>query len=203
MTGAKEQAMTEEVKPPIFRRKYLINRRFQLKYTLIFLLLAAVVAGILGYLLYHTVRENSQLISMDNPDANEAVQTLLGDQDLQVLYRIFGLLGGMVVAIAFVGIFVTHQIAGPALVLTRNLNFIAQGKLPVLRPLRKGDELGELFEALHAAVARLELEMRSDADIIERATTALSPGNDKLREEMQTIAARLKQYLPKQMPQKN
>jgi len=188
--------MTEDVKPPLFRRKYLINRRFQLKYTVIFLVLAAVVAGILGYLLYHTVRENSQLITMDNPDANEAVQTLLRDQDLQVLYKIFGLLAGMVIAIAAVGIFVTHQIAGPALILTRSLNQIGSGKLPVLRPLRKGDELGELFEALHAAVARLEQEMRSDAETIERVTAALGPENQKLRDELATLAARLKQYLP-------
>lgn len=188
--------MTEEVKPPLFRRKYLINRRFQLKYTVIFLVLAAVVAGILGYLLYHTVRENSQLITMDNPDANEAVQTLLRDQDLQVLYKIFGLLAGMVIAIAAVGIFVTHQIAGPALILTRSLNQIAAGKLPVLRPLRKGDELGELFEALHAAVARLEGEMRGDAETLERVTAALGPENEKLRDELRTLAARLQQYLP-------
>ena len=196
--------MTEEVKPPLFRRKYLINRRFQLKYTLIFVVLATVVTAIvaiaLGVLLYHTVRENSQLIMMDNPDANEAVQAILRDQDRGLIYRIAGMLFGMVATMALVGtvigIFVTHQIAGPALVLTRALNFIAQGKLPVLRPLRKGDELGELFEALHASVARLEQEMRGDAETIERVTAALGSDHEKLRDDLRTLSARLQQYLP-------
>ncbi len=183
-----------ETKPPIFRRKYLINRRFQLKYTIIFLILTAAVAGVLGTLLYHTVRENSQLIAMDNPDANDAVQSLLRDQDLQVLYRIFALLAGMVVAITIVGIFVTHQIAGPALVLTRSLNSIASGRLPTLRPLRKGDELQDLFEALHATVARLGKEFGGDADVIERAASQVT--DDKLRDELRTLITRLRQYLP-------
>ena len=160
-----------EQKPPFYKRKYLLNPRFQLKYTLIFLVLAAIVASVLGTLLYQTVRENSQLIRMDNPDANEAIQALLTQQDVQVLYRIFGLLGGMVVMITVLGILVTHQIAGPAMLLTRYLREFAEGRLPQLRPLRPNDELRDLFQSLGVVIANQRTELTRDIELLTSLKT--------------------------------
>src|SRR4051794_23683750 len=123
--------------PPLYRRKYLLNARFQLKYTFIFVLLSSIVAGLLGARLYGKVRENSQLISMeDNPEANSIIQSQLKEQAERVLYEIAALLSAMVAAISIIGVWVTHKVAGPALILTRNLNELAEGRMPVLRPLR-------------------------------------------------------------------
>ncbi len=183
--------MTEDKPPPFYRRKYLLNPRFQLKYTAYFLVLSALVAGALGTRLYGTVRENSQLIAMDDSDANAAIQAQLKEQDRKVLYEIFAWLGGMVLAIAVVGIFVTHKVAGPAMVLTRNLRDLADGRLPKLRPLRRNDELLELFEALHASVTRIEQEVREEADLFEKAA-ATAPS--ELKNELATMAERLRRY---------
>ena len=183
--------MSDEGPPPLYRRKYLLNARFQLKYTLVFILLSSIVAGVLGARLYGTVRENSQLIAMDDTEANDAIQSQLKEQDRKVLYEIFAWLAGMVVLISAMGVFLTHKIAGPALVLTRNLNELAQGKIPKLRPLRKNDELIDLFEALHAAVTRIEKEVREEAALFEKAAES-APAD--VKSELSTMAERLKKF---------
>ncbi len=50
----------------------------------------------------------------------------------------------------------THKIAGPAYLMTRYCNQIAEGKNPEIRKLRTGDELGELFEAFMKMAASLK-----------------------------------------------
>lgn len=164
-----------DIRPPFYKRKYLLNPRFQLKYTFIFLLLASLVAGVLGNLLYQTVRENSQLIRMDNAEANEAIQMMLTQQDLQVLYRIFGLLGGMVFMITVLGIFLTHQIAGPALVMTRYLGEMAEGRLPKLRPLRTNDELRDLFQSLETLVSNRRAELGREVTLLDGLRAHATP----------------------------
>jgi nitrogen fixation/metabolism regulation signal transduction histidine kinase len=183
--------MTEEKPPPLYRRKYLLNPRFQLKYTFMFIALAAVVAGALGTRLYSTVRENSQLIAMDDSEANATVQTQLNEQDRKVLYEIFAWLAGLVGAIAVMGILITHKVAGPALVLTRNLRELADGRMPRLRPLRKNDELLDLFEALHAAVTRIEQEAKEEAELLDQAAEHVS---GELQARLTKTAARLRRY---------
>lgn len=162
-------------RPPFYKRKYLLNPRFQLKYTLIFLFLASLVASVLGQLLFQTVRENSQLIRMENAEANEAIQAMLTQQDMQVLYRIFFMLGGMVVVITVLGIFLTHQIAGPALVMTRYLREMGEGKLPKLRPLRTNDELRDLFVSLETLVSNRRAELGEDVKILEALRGRANP----------------------------
>lgn len=183
--------MSADGPPPLYRRKYLLNARFQLKYTFVFILLSSIVAGVLGAKLYGTVRENSQLIAMDDNEANAAIQAQLKEQDRKVLYEIFAWLAGMVVLISAMGVLLTHKVAGPALVLTRNLNELAQGKIPKLRPLRKNDELGDLFEALHAAVTHIEKEVREEAALMEKAAET-APADVKA--QLTTMAERLKGY---------
>jgi len=178
--------------PPLYRRKYLLNPRFQLKYTFIFIVLSSLVAGALGTRLYSTVRENSQLIAMDDSDANTAIQEQLREQDRRVLYEIFAWLAGMVVAISIMGISITHKVAGPALVLTRSLRELAEGRIPRLRPLRKNDELIDLFEALHAAVMQIESNVKGEAELLDRAAAAVQ--EPALRAELTQTAERLKRY---------
>lgn len=178
--------------PPLYRRKYILNARFQLKYTFVFIVLSSLVAGVLGARLYSTVRENSQLIAMDDTNANEAIQAQLKEQDQRVLYEIFAWLAGMVLFISMMGILITHRVAGPALVLTRSLRELADGKIPRLRPLRKNDELGDMFEALNAVITRVDGEVREEVALLEQASAQL-PASE-LKTKMAAMVDRLKKY---------
>jgi nitrogen fixation/metabolism regulation signal transduction histidine kinase len=103
----------------------------------------------------------------------------------------------MVFAITLVGVFVTHQIAGPALFLTRCLNELAAGRLPRLRPLRKNDELTDLFAALHATVDRVGRETRADIVLLERTKGALDAKQHMaLVSDLDRLLIRLRGQLP-------
>src|SRR5207237_589082 len=128
-----------------------INRRFQLKYTLIVVFLAAVIATVLGILLLRTVSENTQLAlgvraAMEDQAGLSQAEKALVEHDREVMLYLVACLVGLVLAITLLGIFVTHKVAGPLFVMTRYLNNIKNDNLRDVRNLRKGDDLVEFFE---------------------------------------------------------
>ena len=71
------------------------------------------------------------------------------------LYTLFALLALLSLAVGFVGIVVTHKVAGPIFKMTRQLHDLRDGSLTVPSPLRKGDELMHFFEAFRETVTSL------------------------------------------------
>jgi hypothetical protein len=49
-------------------------------------------------------------------------------------------------------VLVTHRIAGPVMVMTNYLRVLAEGRIPAIRNIRKGDELHTLFDMFHSAI---------------------------------------------------
>src|SRR5690606_10858206 len=68
------------------------------------------------------------------------------------------------------GLIVTHRISGPLYIVARYLDVMAEGQYPDVRPLRKRDELQELFASFAEAVN----SMRSrDVDNLRQLEEAL------------------------------
>ena len=174
---------------------YLVNPRFQLKYTG---LLVAVVLGVmlgLGFYVYRLAKEsavhaefaaeqaeqalkesqaNEEATRMfmeanyaDNPDMMAEVKKGFDEKSEKirenldaVRHRREGaasshrrLLTTLVVSgalllvlLGVLGIFITHKIVGPVHKLKRLLRQVGTGKLIVRERLRKGDEMGDLFD---------------------------------------------------------
>ena len=62
--------MAEQGKPKRRIRNFLLDVRFQLKYTLAMVAVSAVISTGLGYFLYQAHRESSQVASLEDPDGN-------------------------------------------------------------------------------------------------------------------------------------
>jgi HAMP domain-containing protein len=133
--------MMTQGKPKRRIRNFLLDKRFQLKYTLAVVAISAVISAGLGYFLYQAHRESSRVASLDDPDLDGALRSVLLDEDRKVLFVLAGFLGGLVLCLGAVGIVATHKIAGPAYAMRRTMSAIADGKLPTVRALRKHDEL--------------------------------------------------------------
>ncbi len=145
-------------KPQRKIKNFLLDWKFQLKYTLAVVLVTTAISIVLGLFLYNTQqevfsanRENSQLLTLDDPDMNQAIQAELAKADELIEARnrtliltLVATLGGLVLLLTFLGIVATHKIAGPAYAMKRILSMIADGKHPHVRKLRKGDELVEV-----------------------------------------------------------
>lgn len=130
------------------RKKRLINKRMQLKMVGVFTAIGIVSA------LFQIVLVNSSLLSIAK-DAPGGGEYMLGQARPMMMRNVAWTVAALVPLMVCVGIVVTHRVAGPAYRMTQHCLGIAAGE-PV-RPckIRKGDELGELCDALNAAIEHL------------------------------------------------
>ena len=173
------EAASDQVSPKrVRRRTFLIDRKFQLKYTLIIVLVGVLVSALLGFFIYRLNLENRELLEID---AEMMAQVELIDS-----YTMYYLVGFVVVMALFLfiwGIFITHRVAGPIFIISRYLRELTEGQVPKTRPLRKGDELKGFFETFSGMCQYLrdnnneeaaQLE-KSAAEIREKGGEALAP----------------------------
>jgi len=193
-----ETSSTQGEEKRIRRRTRLIDRRFQLKHTMIIVLVGVVVSIILGFGLYNRsqkviklTNENTELIKMamletklPPPDVgapkeseweDELVKEIgkidqeLSSIDSYVLYYLAGFVLVMALFLFFWGIFITHRVAGPIFIISRFLRQIADGQVPQTRPLRKGDELKSFFDTFSEMVAALKQRNLREAEILGKS----------------------------------
>jgi HAMP domain-containing protein len=176
------------------RRVYVVDRRFQLKYTGLLVLFGGAIMAAFGYAVWREVLTNSDLL-----EGKRIEQGLLAgkqggglpmadfhDELLSADHRMLAiiLLASVAVAVTLglLGILITHRIAGPVLVLSRYAEALAEGTYPPMRALRKNDELQAYFELFRRAVDRLkEREATELADLEAIAANVSGPAADRLR----------------------
>jgi HAMP domain-containing protein len=143
-------------------RNYLLDRRFQLKYTSMVVLVTVAVAGVLGYFAYGFSQQQTEALTAQiaaQPDLDEQtasdLERFARQEDRKVRNAI--VLGVLVltVALGVMGILVTHRVVGPAYRMRRLFEGIGQGKLQVTTGIRKGDELQELYRSFTEMVESL------------------------------------------------
>ncbi len=99
----------------------------------------------------------------------------LANQRTVMLWTLCGAFALLVVLIGVAGIVVTHRVAGPIFKMRINLRAVAEGRLRVPTPLRKGDELVDFFEAYRTMVISLRERQEVEIGKLTRAITTLEP----------------------------
>ena len=168
-----------EKKPKRLMKNFLLDKRFQLKYTLAVVIISTAISAGLGYFLYEAHRETSQVSSLDDPDLDGALAAELASEDRKVLFSLAGFLGALVLALGALGIMATHKIAGPAYAMRRNLSIVADGGIPRMRALRKGDELVRVAEEMIRMCDSLRAREKEDLERIKAAMKAMEAGNSE------------------------
>ncbi|MCB9599507.1 MAG: hypothetical protein H6721_08910 [Sandaracinus sp.] len=160
--------------PPKRRlRNYLLDTRFQLKYTGMVVLVTVAVASVLGWFAYDHSKGQTESMALNialqpdlDPDVAANLEGWAEAEDRKVLLSIVLGILGLALALGFTGIIVTHKLVGPAYKMRLLLNQVADGKLKLQGRLRKGDELQELFEAFANMVESLrEAQAREVAEL--------------------------------------
>ena len=178
-----------EKKPKRLMKNFLLDKRFQLKYTLAVVVISTAISVLLGTFLYQAHRETSQVSSLDDPDLDGALAAELASEDRKVLFSLAGFLGALVLALGTLGIMATHKIAGPAYAMRRNLSIVADGGIPRMRALRKGDELVSVAEAMINMCDSLRAREELDLERIKAAMQAMKDGkSEEAQKPLQEMA---------------
>ena len=171
-------------------KNLLINKKFQLKYTLIVVVLAVIIATILGILVYREATQSTEMLKNDivKQLGTERGKHLLADVeagDRRTAMYLFLFLGILVVCLMGLGIYVTHKVAGPLFKMSKYLQEIAKGKLCNTYPLRKGDDLQEFYETFQGMMNYLRSKEESEngqiSEVIAKVDGQINSG--KLSEE--------------------
>jgi len=149
-------------------RNYLLDPKYQLRYTLIMVLLSSLLTAGLGYVWYEQMRVASKVIEVRdmatmNDEEVQQIQEQIASQDrMRLLVLVgFGVLFAFV--LAGYGIMLTHKVAGPLFKISRYMASVKDGKLGPIYDLRKGDHLQDFFEGFKQMHGALRQQQEADA----------------------------------------
>jgi phage shock protein PspC (stress-responsive transcriptional regulator) len=159
---AEVSAAAEATAAEPFRRRYLLDRTFQLKYALVMALAGLVVAGVFGLWVHQAHAQAAALLTPD-PET----RALLDRSDRMLLGVLAGIAALLSAALGLLGIVITHRVAGPVFVMGHYLRVISEGRFPRMRTLRNSDELRTFFKTFLDAVEALKRRERRHAEVLE------------------------------------
>ena len=167
-------------KPRFRRRVFLIDKRLQLRFTVLVVALIVVYSVFLGgaTYLYH----KTACIQYDNMslyDPVEAASFKKGANRTLWTTTIFLAVNAVVVGWAFV--LLTHKVAGPLYRIRRHIAEIQGGKLPQRITLRKGDELGHVAQTVNDMTDALRGAAEQDVKDLGGVAIVLQGAMDELR----------------------
>ncbi len=154
-------------RPRFGRRRYVVDRRFQYKYTTMLAVLGGLIALGFGTLMFLAYRDAVRAL------APAGVPHAIGRQDAILVALILAGMLGLTVALALFGLLITHRIAGPVYVMTNYVGVLARGRYPIMRPLRKTDELREFFERFEQAVEKIRGRELDELQVLEESLPLL------------------------------
>ena len=170
-----------------YRRRlsnYLLNKRLQLRYVGIVMILSAVLSGTLGYLIWQQESQASSqiLASVDTLcESGDAAACAEFRDDLDAnlsrhdtgLVLIMGSVGlGLGVVLFLFMVVMTHKVAGPLHKVGAYFDEIRDGKLPVPQPLRKGDQLQDFYARFRTMMEKLRDRARGEAELAQKILAA-------------------------------
>ena len=155
-------------------KNYLLDRRFQLKYTGMVLVITVSVAGVLGYLAYdfskgQTEAFTAQLAAQPDLDDETAadLERFANAEDRKIRNAIVAGVALLTIALGLTGILVTHRVVGPAYRMKRLFEHVGEGHLTVTTGIRKGDELQDLYKSFAEMVESLREQRTEDVARLE------------------------------------
>ncbi len=192
MTGGRPQAATYKRS----WKNYLLNSKYQLRFTLFMVSIAAVLMYMLAWgirspstheHLWPTVMGEAesatkvgvntiQGLGFDDPAQIAALKS----QESQLEWILVGTVVVLCGGLFFFGIKMTHKVAGPLHKIGLYLDKVKDGKYDTVYNLRKGDQLVEFFEHFkeaHTALRKVqEKDVQTLRDLMAAAAQSDLPG---------------------------
>jgi hypothetical protein len=180
-------------------RNYLLNSRYQLRFTLFMVVISAVLMVMLGWWLddlgrvlgrqWPSVMSESEsaskvgVITIEgatfdyaDPARDEQIkQARIGElraQETQLAWVLAGAVTALSVGLFLFGIKMTHRVAGPLYKIGLYIDKVKDGKYDKIYNLRKGDQLVEFFEHFREAHTALRKVQERDVAALKELIAA-------------------------------
>lgn len=141
------------------RKHYLVNKRMQLQFVVLLLLLAVVPIILLGsslYIINKTYLHAIQRIAGELVITDVDVRGILdfSANSLKALVLITSIL------LVYIGVRFSHHVAGPVYKLEETVDKLNKGEKVELLHFRKSDSVNDLAEKFNAIIKKLQLTKR-------------------------------------------
>jgi hypothetical protein len=162
---------------------YLIDRKVQLGFTAVMVLMTSLLTAGLGIAWYTEVRSSSAVLQVNaiaalGVDSANGLASELATNDHKRLLVLVGFGAAFALLVVGYGIVLTHKIAGPLFKMRRYLGEIERGRLGKIFGLRKGDQLQDFFAALDRMHGALRAAAQADLELLEKVAAAVDKGED-------------------------
>ena len=186
-------------------RNLLLDRNYQLVFTLFLVLTAALFVTGLGFAVMREARTATSTAVqdvqgkeaegfLDTDKAKTTVETLENRNTIFTLVLV-GLGAGLCFGLFIYGIKMTHKIAGPLFKISLYCDKVIAGKFDKVYNLRKGDQLIDFYDNFRQAHEALRHREESEAACLKKVLAA-AEGKD-LPAEVKERLAELKEVLAK------
>jgi hypothetical protein len=171
------------------RRSFLVNRRYQLRASLLTAAVVLVLLVLLNLAIYASTMRGAERVLVDAPELAEVIRA----QDRAQLYLI--LLASLVylIGVFLVTVLETHRTAGAAFNLEARLGEVRRGRYDTRLKLRRGDNLAELEGTFNGMVEALRQRTWDDIEHLvqlanEAGKIADASGGRQLAERLRRLA---------------
>lgn len=157
------------------RRRYLIAKQFQLKYTFMIVIFMFLIAWLAGYTVYYTV-----FTLLGERLANLYPQARLSAIFKTVNITLLVRMALLVPFVVIVSIILSHRIAGPVFRMERYLGEVAKGDFSSILKLRRRDELKNLAEAINGMRRGLGRISQENQELVAKLSSTVDELNTEL-----------------------
>src|SRR5262245_44821561 len=178
------------------RRTYIVDREFQLKYTLLLVGTGGVISLVFGAMAYlaSVDAHRALAVELSRPGVrgiSATAEKVISESNETLLVLTLGVAALLALALALLGILVTHRVAGPLYVMSRYVSILVEGRYPVFRPLRRKDELRAFFDRFQRAIESMRARESDEASKLQEAVMNLGPlaSNPAARQSIAALTA--------------
>ena len=157
---------------------YLLDKQLQLRYVLVVTILSGLIAGTLGFMIYKQSADASASIEERLTDSTFAAIQKTINEDLQsgdqmLVYKMIGAGIALVIILSLYLVIMTHKVAGPLFKVSMYFDRMADGRLTVVTPLRKGDMLQDFYQSFQETHDAIRGRAKADVETMDKALAAL------------------------------
>jgi len=136
----------EQKRPPIWKRKYLISRKFQLKYVWLVIVSFIIVIGLVLWDIHKMLKTLMPCVQMMEMAPEIAKSEML------LLVKV----SSIMVILALLMVYLTFKIAGPLFRIEKEIRSMLDTKEYKNIKIRQGDEAQELVELLNKLINQIK-----------------------------------------------